>query len=69
MTLTNMTAVFIVTIVRRFRGDIAYSTEELSQLLQKNVDNAQKRQDFAKLQYDYIEGESLDRVFAILQKE
>ena len=34
-------------------GDIAYS---------------QKRQDFAKLQYDYIEGGSLDRVFAILQK-
>lgn len=28
-------------------GDIAYSTEELLQLLQKNVDNAQKRQDFA----------------------
>lgn len=50
-------------------GDIAYSTEELLQLLQKNVDNAQKRQDFAKLQYDYIEGGSLDRVFAILQKE
>ena len=50
-------------------GDIAYSTEELLQLLQKNVDNAQKRQDFAKLQYDYIEGGSLERVFAILQKE
>lgn len=48
-------------------GDIAYTTEELLYFLEKNGDNRAKRQTFAKLQYDYIEGGALERVLDVLE--
>lgn len=48
-------------------GEIAYTTEELLELLQKNGNNFLKRQTFVKLQYDYIESGALQRIFAVLE--
>lgn len=48
-------------------GEIAFSTEQLIKILKKNGDNRAKRQTFAKLQYDYIKGGALERMFAVLE--
>ncbi len=49
-------------------GEIAYSTEELLEQLAKNPENHAKRQTFVKLQYDYVQGGALERIFAVLDR-
>lgn len=47
-------------------GMIAYSQEELLKYLSEKRDNMVKRQTFVKLQYDYIDGRSTERIMEIL---
>lgn len=47
-------------------GDIAHNTQELLNFLTKKRDNMAKRQTFVKLQYDYMDGKSVERIRNIL---
>lgn len=47
-------------------GDIAHSQDELYQLLAEKRDNMAKRQTFVKLQYDNMDGQSVERIMDIL---
>ncbi|MCH5268171.1 MAG: CDP-glycerol glycerophosphotransferase family protein [Lachnospiraceae bacterium] len=47
-------------------GEIAYTLEELLELLKKNGDDFRKRQMFINLQYDYVESGALERIFEVL---
>lgn len=47
-------------------GDIAYSWQELMHYLTQKRDNVAKRQTFVKLQYDYMDGKSVERIINIL---
>lgn len=48
-------------------GDIAHNPQELLHFLTKKRDNMAKRQTFVKLQYDYMDGKSVERIRNILQ--
>lgn len=47
-------------------GEIAHNRQELMQILREKRDNMVKRQTFVKLQYDYIDGKSVERIIHIL---
>ena len=47
-------------------GDIAHSRQELLRFLKQKRDNMAKRQTFVKLQYDYMDGKSVERIINIL---
>lgn len=47
-------------------GEIAHNRRELLEILSKKRDNMVKRQTFVKLQYDYIDGKSVERIIHIL---
>lgn len=47
-------------------GDIAHNPQELLYFLSKKRDNMAKRQTFVKLQYDYMDGKSVERIRNIL---
>lgn len=48
-------------------GDIAHTQQELLELLTKKWENKAKRQTFVKLQYDYMDGQSVKRILNILE--
>lgn len=47
-------------------GEIAHNRQELMHILAKKRDNLEKRQTFVKLQYDYVDGKSVERIIHIL---
>ncbi len=47
-------------------GEIAHNGRELMHILTEKRDNMEKRQTFVKLQYDYIDGKSVERIIHIL---
>lgn len=47
-------------------GPVAHDEEEFLEILSKNTKEIQKRQTFAKLQYDYIDSLSTERILSVL---
>lgn len=47
-------------------GEIAHNRQELMEIIAEKRDNMVKRQTFVKLQYDYIDGKSVERIIHIL---
>lgn len=48
-------------------GDIAHTQQELLELFTKKRENMAKRQTFVKLQYDYMDGQSVERIINVLK--
>ena len=48
-------------------GPVAHNEDEFLEILSNNTKEIQKRQTFAKLQYDYIDNRSTERIISVLE--
>jgi CDP-ribitol ribitolphosphotransferase len=48
-------------------GPVAHNEKEFLEILSNNTKENQKRQTFAKLQYDYIDNRSTERILSVLE--